>query len=98
MRSIIFVLLVFFSQIAVAEPRLVLQWTDNTRIVMSKESCLVPTLKGNRAVVQRIDGKFIRGCWYVDPHNANNYRIDWNNPAKPGDFAVIEMEKFTYVE
>ncbi len=88
---------------AFAEPLLVLPWINDTRIVLSKQSCIVPQLKGNRAVIQKLEpnGKvsYIRGCWTTDPHNAENIKIDWEkNQYSENDFAVIEMSKFTFVE
>ena len=79
------------------EVYLVNQWSSNTRIVLQEKSCLVHGLTGSRAVVQRADGAYIRGCWYyVD--GGKYIRIDWDIPNHPGDFAVIEVEKFHVVE
>lgn len=87
---------------------LVLQWSQNSRIILSKSPCLVPGLEGGRAVVQRLEqtGKvsFIKGCWTVDPANPDLVKIMWepnqySAKAKiKHDFAVLEMAKFTYVE
>ena len=80
-----------------AEVFLVMQWNETTRIVLQDKQCLVKGLTGLRAVVQRHDGAYIKGCWkYVD--NRKNVRIDWDNPNAPGDFAVLEMNKFKIVE
>lgn len=79
------------------EVYLINQWSSNTRIVLQEKSCLVDGLTGSRAVVQRADGAYIRGCWYyID--GGKHVRIDWDNPNHPGDFTVIEVEKFHAVE
>lgn len=87
----------FFSTCAFAETYMVYNVTDNTRIVINHKSCLVPGLKGSRAVIQRDDGAYLQGCWEtVD--NGKHYKITWNNPAAPGDFAVIEAFRFAVEE
>ena len=85
------------SSEAWAKPYLVLQWNDYARIVMTNESCLVKTLKGNRAVVQRSDGAYIQGCWKLSDDN-QTVRIDWNNPAAPNDFSVLRFGDFKVVD
>lgn len=89
-------LLVFCSN-AWAKPYLVLQWNDYARIVMTNESCLVKTLKGNRAVVQRADGLYIQGCWKLSD-DSQTVRIEWNNPAAPGDFSVLRFSDFKVID
>lgn len=96
MRKLVLLACFFMPVLAHAGTYLVFQFSQNTRIVLSQTSCLVNGLTGNRAAVQRDDGKFIRGCWkYVD--NDQHVRIDWENPAKPGDFAVLRAKDFTAV-
>jgi len=85
------------SSTAWAKPYLVLEWNQYARIVMTNESCLVKTLKGNRAVVQRSDGAYIQGCWKLSD-DSQTVRIDWNNPAAPGDFSVLRFSDFHVVD
>lgn len=88
MKRLLFLLLI--PSIAFAQEVKVFQFTDDTAIILGP----VPCKKGNKAVIQRVDGKHIKGCWYEDPTNKDNYRIDWDNPARPGDFAVIPKANF----
>lgn len=90
-------ILLALSTTAFAKPYLVLQWNEYARIVMTNESCLVKTLKGNRAVVQRTDGAYIQGCWKLSD-DSQTVRIDWNNPAAPGDFSVLRFGDFKVVD
>lgn len=84
------------SSTAYAETFLVFHYNQTTRVVLSQGSCLVNGLTGSRAAIQRDDGKFLRGCWrYVD--NDQHVRIDWENPAKPGDFAVLRVRDFVTI-
>lgn len=94
----VFAFLTFFltSFAAYAESYMVYQYAPNARVVLSQGSCLVKGLEGNRAAVQRDDGKYIRGCWkFVD--DDQHVRIDWENPAKKGDFAILRVKDFTPV-
>ena len=96
MRTLVLLTLLTVSSLACAESYLVFHYAQNARVVLSQGSCLVKGLEGNRAVVQRDDGKFVRGCWrYVD--NDQHVRIDWENPAKSGDFAVLRVKDFVAV-
>lgn len=97
MRVIAFALLLSFSTTILADTYLVYVINQYTRVVLNKRECLVPGLNGNAAVVQNAKGQYIQGCWHVDRNNSNHVRIDWNNPAAPGDFSVIEANKFTPV-
>lgn len=94
MKKFTLIIALLFSNSAWAETYLVYNVNLSTRIVLSKNSCLVPSLNGSAAVVQNDKGKFVQGCWRVDRNNSNHIRIDWNNPAAPGDFSVIEANKF----
>ena len=80
-----------------AEHYLVYQINQGVRVVLAKKPCLVPNLQGNAASVQTVTGKYIQGCWQVDRNNSDHIRIDWNNPAVPGDFAVLPLSLFTAV-
>lgn len=92
MKVLAFLLLIIPS-IAYAKSYMVYQHTPDVRVVLSSESCLVDKLTGSRAVVQRSDGIYIRGCWkFVDDNK--HVRIDWDNPNIPGDFAVIDIKLF----
>lgn len=97
MRAFILISTLLFSTLAHAETYMVLQWNSTARIVLSKQECRVSGLNGNAASLQFINSKFIQGCWHVDRNNSNHVRIDWNNPAAPGDFSVIEFSRFTAV-
>ena len=75
-----------------AETYLVHQFTTHVRIVLSTElKC--DTGAGLKASAQRIDKKFVVGCWNTDPTNKDNIRIDWSN----GDFSVFASKDFTKV-
>ena len=96
MRYFAFLTLFFASFAAHAEAYMVYQYNQHVRIVLGPGSCLVEGLTGSRASVQSLNGKYIRGCWkFVD--NDQHVRIDWENPAKPGDFAVLRAKDFTPV-
>lgn len=84
--------------IAYAKLFLVYQLTPSVRIVLTNEDCLVKSLKGSRAAIQRDDGAFVRGCWTLDETNKSMIKIDWDNPKVPGDFAVIESNRFKPVD
>lgn len=87
----------FFSSVTHAGTYLVYHVTDGTRVVINEESCVVAGLHGKRAVVQRMDGAYIRGCWEkID--SGKHYKITWDNPASPGDFAVIPVTDFYTTE
>jgi hypothetical protein len=97
MKYYLTLLLLTVSTNVWAKPYLVLEWNQTTRIVMTNESCLVKTLKGSRAVVQRNDGLFIQGCWSLSK-DSQTVRIDWNNPAAPSDFSVLHFSDFHVVD
>ena len=97
MKYYLTILLLLLSSTAWAKPYLVLEWNQYARIVMTNETCLVKTLKGNRAVVQRSDGAYIQGCWKLSD-DSQTVRIDWNNPAAPGDFSVLRFGDFKAVD
>jgi hypothetical protein len=87
----------FFSSVAYAESYLVFDVANNTRVIITNGTCLVKGFHGSRAVVQRDDGAYIQGCWEkID--NDKHVKILWNNPAVPGDFAVIPLNQFYPVE
>lgn len=96
MKKLLAIILLASTSQAHAEAYMVFHWNQSTRVVLSNNSCLVKGLTGSRAAIQRDDGKFVRGCWqFVD--NDQHVRIDWENPAKPGDFAVLRVKDFTPV-
>lgn len=75
-----------------ADTYLVHQFTTHVRIVLSTDTkCDSGT--GLKASAQRIDKKFVVGCWNTDPANKDNIRIDWSN----GDFSVFASKDFTKV-
>ena len=94
MKKVALISILLFSTPVWADTYLVYNVSPHARVVLSKRSCLVPSLTGNAAALQTDKGKFIQGCWSVDRNNSNHIRIDWNNPAAPGDFSVIEANKF----
>lgn len=97
MRMLILLLGLLMSTGAWAEMYLVFQYNPDARVVLGQGNCLIKGLTGGRASVQLSNGKFIRGCWkYID--NNANVRIDWENPVKPGDFAVLRARDFTPVD
>ena len=97
MKYLLTALLLSASLTAHAKPYLVLQWNEFTRIVLTNETCLVKTLKGSRAVVQRADGAYIQGCWKLND-DSQTVRIDWNNPAAPDDFSVLRFGDFKVID
>lgn len=98
MRWIVLFAGITISTWACAENYLVYNVNQYTRVVLSKRNCQVPGLQGLAAVVQNVKGKYIQGCWSVDRNNSDHIRIDWHNPAIPGDFSVIESFKFESVD
>jgi len=97
MRAVLATLLLIPTLAYAVETYLVMQWNNKTRVVLQEKTCLVHGLKGSRAVVQRTDGAYIQGCWqYVD--GGKHIKIVWDNPNAPGDFAVIEANKFHVVQ
>jgi len=98
MRTLLFIAALALSTAAQAETYLVYHVSQHARIVLSKRACVVPTLQGLAASIQNTKGQYIQGCWHVDRNNSDHIRIDWNNPAAPGDFSVIEANKFTPVD
>jgi hypothetical protein len=93
MNYILALALLVISFSAAAEEYLVFEYNQNVRIVLQAEPCLVKTLTGKRAAAQRSDGQFIRGCWTaVD--NGQHIRIEWENPAQPGDFSILNTRDF----
>ena len=97
MKVLLLIATLSFSSLAYAETYLVYVINQNVRVVLNKKPCLVSTLKGNAAALQTTAGKFVRGCWHVDRNNSDHIRIDWDNPAAPGDFAVLPLTMFTTV-
>lgn len=98
LKYIIALALLCIPVITYAKLFLVYQYTPKVRIVITNEECLVKSLKGSRAAIQRDDGAFMRGCWNLIDGNTNMVRIDWDNPKVPGDFAVIEFNRFKSVD
>ena len=91
MKKLLIAFLVAFNAHA-AETYLVHQFTTHVRIVLSTEvKC--DTGSGLKASAQRIDKKYVVGCWNTDPANKDNIRIDWAN----GDFSVFASKDFTKV-
>ena len=97
MKLYLTILLLLISSSVWAKPYLVLEWNQYARIVMTNDACLIPALKGNRAVVQRTDGAYIQGCWKLSD-DSQTVRIDWNNPAAPGDFSVLRFGDFKVID
>lgn len=100
MKMIATLLLLFSTTVMAAEKQkyLVMEWNNKSRILLTKDVCQVKGLTGSKASVQRLDGAYIRGCWKYSEHNPDHVRIDWENPKQPGDFAVLELNRFQYVE
>ena len=96
-KIFITVLMLTASISAWAKPYLVLEWTANTRIVLSEDDCMVSQLEGKAAAIQRTDGAVIRGCWQF-VNEFQHVRIDWDNPNHPNDFAVFRFGDFKIVE
>jgi len=97
MNYIAGLILLVASITAWAQTYMVFEYNANARIVLGQGSCLVQGLTGARASVQRNDGKFIRGCWqFID--NDAHVKIEWENPAKPGDFAILNAKDFHPVD
>jgi hypothetical protein len=72
---------------------LVMDWKNDTKIILHEKQCMVSGLTGGRAIITKFDGSYIRGCWnYVD--NGKHIRIDWDNPNAPGDFAILDVKYF----
>lgn len=96
MRYYLIVLLLLASFNAHAKQYLIYEWSSDTRIVMTEESCLVETLSGKRAALQRVTGSFIQGCWRLS-EDEQTVHIDWNNPVVPNDFSEFKRSYFRSV-
>lgn len=71
------------------EHYLVMTYNENVRIVLSKEKC---SDAGYRAVAQRIDKQYLRGCW--SPAEKKQVKIQWEG----GDFSLFDMNRFEKAE
>lgn len=98
MTRLVLIFSLLWSTTVHAETYLVYEINQNVRVVLSKRPCQVPSLSGLAGALQTTAGKFVRGCWHVDRNNSDHIRIDWDNPAVPGDFAVLPANLFTSQE
>ena len=71
-----------------AAPFLVMAFNDETRIVLSTVKC---SDTGYRAVAQRIDKMYMRGCYVM---KNGMVHIQWEQ----GDFSEFPQDKFEKVE
>jgi len=76
---------------AYGSPYLVTYLFDNLRIVLATDvECTHPGLSGKNAVVHRLDGLYIQGCWALEPGNEGLVRINWVK----GDFSILPLKDF----
>ena len=95
MRKLLLLALLAASSAYAAETYLVHQFTTHVRVVLStKMPCEASEGKGLKASAQRIDGKYVKGCWKVDPENKDNIRVDW---VGTNDFYIERADRFTKV-
>jgi len=88
MRLIVILLSIVYSVTAHAAPFLVMAFNDETRIVLSTVKC---SDTGYRAVAQRIDKMYMRGCYVM---KNGMVHIQWEQ----GDFSEFPQDKFEKVE
>ena len=98
MNRLIPLIVLLISTSALAQPYLVVEWASNARIVLSDKSCMVQGLTGKAAALQFTNGKFVRGCWNFEGKANEKVRIDWDNPAKPKDYAILWSDIFNFVD
>ena len=75
---------------AYGSPYLVTYLFDNLRIVLSTEVECTHGMEGKNAVVHRLDGLYIQGCWAHEPGNEMLIRINWVK----GDFSILPLKDF----
>lgn len=68
---------------------LVYQYNENVRIVLSNAEC-PKEYGGKRAAAQRIDKKYLKGCWINDPKIKGNVKIQWIG----GDSSTFPVSNF----
>ena len=91
-------LLMIVSMTAVAEQYLVYYLYSNVRVVLSTTIECDYGRKSKRAVVQRMDGDYISGCWYLDPTKSDSLigdqmvHIKWEDR----DFTEIPLTLFEH--
>jgi hypothetical protein len=76
------------SSTAHAEKYMVMNYNEQTRVVLSSTPC-PDGKKSYRAVAQRIDKQFLRGCWSVNP-KTKMVHVDWEG----GDFSEFDIKRF----
>lgn len=76
---------------------LVMDWKNETKIILSERQCDIQGLNGAKGVITKPDNTYVMGCWkYVD--GGKHIRIDWDYPDAPGDFAVLDARNFYIVQ
>jgi len=73
-----------------SSPYLVTYLFDNLRIVLAREIPCTHGMEGKNAVVHRLDGLYIQGCWILEPGNELMVRINWVK----GDFSILPLTEF----
>jgi hypothetical protein len=100
-RLIIAAAFAIVATAANATQLLVLNFSPDVRIVLSKEKCFVEGEPGYVAVAQRIDKAYMRGCWTSEPHE-KLVRIQWIFDKKyrddPDSFSVFDRDDFYPVQ
>ena len=93
-------LLMLTSLSSVAEEYLVFYFFQHVRVVLSTELDCDNGMSGQKAVAQRMNGDYIKGCWYLDHTkeelliNDQMVHIDWDE----GNFSEIQLSKFEIVK
>jgi len=92
MRKLLLATLLIWTLSAQAalKPLLVMHLYDNLRIVLSQETECEGKKGVYKASAQRLDKKYIPGCWYVMKEYPNMIHIDWHN----GDYSELPLDKF----
>ena len=92
--------LMLTSLSSVAEEYLGFYFFQHVRIVLSTELDCDNGMSGKKAVAQRMDGMYTKGCWYLD-HTKEELlikdqmvHIDWDK----GDFTELELSRFEIVK
>lgn len=76
------------AQTAHAEKYLVMNYNESTRIVLAHVPC-PNDKKGFRAVAQRVDQQFLRGCWTINP-KTKLIHVQWADD----DFSEFDPKRF----
>lgn len=94
MKTIVAILALIVSNSVLALPPaaqyMAMKYSDQVRIVLSKEKC---DKAGFRGAAQRIDKQYLKMCWSLD-QKTQMVHIQWEG----GDFSEFPIQAFEPVE